>query len=121
MDIHQDQINNYGGSEAIRDIDLLKSSAAMPQASYGGTFLHTDIFEIAAAYMFHIVQNHPFIDGNKRVGAATSIIFLYLNGYALDASEDYLYNLVMQVAQGQVTKSEIALFLKEYSTVLHQR
>src|SRR5688572_4842287 len=86
--IHRDQIERYGGSLGVRDWGLLKSAIAMPAATFGGQFLHTDIYEMAAAYLFHIVQNHPFIDGNKRVGAVAADVFLTLNRTRLEASED---------------------------------
>jgi death-on-curing protein len=79
IEIHRDMIERYGGSTGIRDMGLLQSAVAMPQASFGSEFLHADLFEMAAAYLFRIVQNHPFIDGNKRVGTATAMVFLELN------------------------------------------
>jgi death-on-curing family protein len=73
--IHRSLIEAYGGIEGVRDIGLLHSAIAMPQASFGGEFLHKDFFEMAAAYLYHITQNHAFLDGNKRTGAATAIVF----------------------------------------------
>ncbi|MBI3855807.1 MAG: Fic family protein, partial [Planctomycetes bacterium] len=64
--IHEDQIQRYGGSLGIRDMGLLESAVAMPQAGSGGQYFHTDLYEMAAAYLFHLVKNHPFVDGNKR-------------------------------------------------------
>ena len=87
LEIHRDQIVRYGGLPGLRDLDLLKSAVAMSQATFDGTFLHTDIFEMAAAYLFHIVGNHPFLDGNKRVGAVACLVFLELNGYEFTAPE----------------------------------
>lgn len=63
---HRSLIEYYGGAEGVRDVGLLHSAVAMPQASFGGAFLHQDLFEMAAAHLYHIVQNHPFLDGNKR-------------------------------------------------------
>ena len=65
IEIHRDQIERYGGHPGVRDMGLLQSAIAMPQASHGGKYLHADLFEMAAAYLFHIVQNHPFVDANK--------------------------------------------------------
>jgi death-on-curing protein len=65
IDIHTDQIERYGGSPGVRDMNLLSSAVAMPSASFGSDYLHADICEMAAAYAFHIAQNHPFIDGNN--------------------------------------------------------
>nr|MDD5699375.1 type II toxin-antitoxin system death-on-curing family toxin [Victivallaceae bacterium] len=87
LEIHQDQLVRYGGEAGIRDLGLLKSAISMPSATYGGEFLHSDIYEMAAAYLFHIVQNHPFLDGNKRTGAVAMLVFLILNGYDFDAPE----------------------------------
>ncbi len=69
IEIHRDMIERYGGSFGIRDEGLLESAVAMPQAGFGEQYLHADVFEMAAAYLFHIVRNHPFVDGNKRTGA----------------------------------------------------
>jgi death-on-curing protein len=68
LETHAHQIANYGGSEGLRDSNLLASAIAQPEASFAGNFLHADLYEMAAAYLFHIVSDHPFIDGNKRVG-----------------------------------------------------
>ena len=116
LEIHQDQIARYGGAPGIRDLTLLKSALAMPAATFGENFLHTDIFEMAAAYLFHLVQNHPFIDGNKRVGAISAIVFLALNGYDWDAPPGVLYDFVIALARGERTKAEAAIFLSEYGT-----
>lgn len=70
LEIHADQIERYGGSGGIRDRGLLEAAVAMPQASFDGQLLHGDLFEMAAAYLYHLVQNHPFVDGNKRAGTA---------------------------------------------------
>ena len=66
-EIHIDQIERYGGGPGIRDISLLQSAIAMPAAGFGEQYLHGDLFEMAAAYLFHLVQNHPFVDGNKNL------------------------------------------------------
>ncbi len=112
MRTHRSLIEAYGGSDGVRDVGLLHSAIAMPQASFGGQFLHKDVFEMAAAYLYHIVQNHPFIDGNKRTGAATAIIFLAMNNIEIDADEDGLVELTLAVACGDAGKSEIAEFFR---------
>src|SRR5512142_2760146 len=88
LEIHRDQIMRYGGSSGIRDQGLLASALAMPHATFGQNYLHPDIPSMAAAYLFHIIMNHPFVDGNKRVAAVAAFIFLALNGYDLTASEE---------------------------------
>jgi len=110
--IHQDQIARYGGTEGVRDLGLLQSAIAMPAATFQGQFLHGDLCEMAAAYLFHIVQNHPFIDGNKRAGAVAAFIFLALNRLRLTADNDALAELVLAVAQGEAPKSRVAEFFR---------
>ena len=73
--IHGDQIARYGGLEGIRDLGLLQSALAMPEAGFGSQYLHEDLASMAAAYLFHLVQNHPFADGNKRVGIVAALVF----------------------------------------------
>ncbi len=109
---HRSLIETYGGIEGLRDAGLLHSAVAMPQASFGGQYLHNDLFEMAAAYLFHIVQNHPFLDGNKRTGAAAAIIFLAMNDIEIDADEDGLVDLTLSVASGNSGKREIAEFFR---------
>jgi len=81
IELHLSMIERYGGSEGLRDLGLIQSAIAMPQASFGGEYLHKDIFEMAAAYLFHIVQNHPFLDGNKRTGAAGVVLAVDVNDH----------------------------------------
>ena len=111
--IHRDQIARYGGAEGIRDWNLLQSAVAMPAAAMGGQFLHTDLCEMAAAYLYHLVANHPFIDGNKRVGAAVADVFFALNDIRLTADQDAYAELVIAVACGKMSKSTIAEFFRE--------
>lgn len=115
VEIHRDQIERYGGSLGVRDWGLLKSAVAMPAATFGGQLLHVDLCEMAAAYLYHLVQNHPFLDGNKRVGAATAGVFLSLNDLHLTATEDEIANLVISVASGQTSKSAVAEFFRSHS------
>ena len=110
--LHRSLIEHYGGTDGIRDIGLLHSAVSMPQASYGGEYLHHDIYEMAAAYLFHIVQNHPFLDGNKRTGAASAIVFLALNDIEIDNDEQGLVDLTLSVATGHAGKAEIAEFFR---------
>ncbi len=115
IEIHNDQIQQYGGQSGIRDIELLKSAMAMPVAGVGGEYFHVDIYEMAAAYLFHIVRNHPFIDGNKRTGVVSALVFLILNGIELSADEDCLENMLISVAEGKTGKSEIVQFFRDNS------
>ena len=109
--IHADQIRRYGGSHGLRELGLLSSALAMPQASFDGVYLHTSLAEMAAAYLFHLAQNHPFVDGNRRTALAAALAFIWMNGRRLEAGADELTDLVMGIAAGRVGKSEAAVFI----------
>ena len=114
IEIHQDQITRYGGGPGIRDMGLLISALAQPQATFGGRLLHADLPAMAAAYIFHIVQNHPFIDGNKRCGLMCAYAFLALNDHDLTAPEDDLEAVIWQVAKSEADKDAVAAFLRRH-------
>lgn len=114
--IHLNQIDLYGGSAGLRDRPGLESALAQPMATFQGQYLHGDLFAMAAAYLFHLVQNHPFVDGNKRVGTVAALVFLDINGFQVKATQDELVELVLGVAQGQINKDTIAAFLKQYAS-----
>lgn len=115
VEIHRDQIERYGGRPGIRDSGLLQSAVAVPQATMGGEYLHSDLFEMAAAYLFHIVKNHPFVDGNKRTGAVAALVFLELNGVEVTPNEDGMADIVLSVAQGKIHKGDVATFLRRHA------
>lgn len=116
LQIHQDQIERYGGSPHLRDPGLLTSAVDAPRAMFDGKYLHGDLFEMAAAYLFHIVQNHPFVDGNKRTGTAAALVFLDLNGIDMAIDNDTLADHVLAVAQGRDDKKAVAAFLRLHVT-----
>ena len=111
--LHADQIRRYGGRQGLRDIELLQSALGTPQATFDGALLHPTLSEMAAAYLFHLVQNHAFIDGNKRAGLIAALAFLGLNDVSIDADPDELTELVLGVAAGKVSKAEVAVFFKD--------
>ncbi len=113
IEIHSDQIKHYGGIVGIRDISSLSSAVAMPYASFSGDFLHRNIYEMAAAYAFHICQNHPFIDGNKRTALASALVFLELNGISISDPDGKLYEAMMNIAIGKMEKEEFAEILRD--------
>jgi death-on-curing protein len=113
--IHRDQIERYGGADGLRDVGLLQSAVAAPAATFGGEFLHRDLFEMAAAYLFHLTSNHPFVDGNKRVGTVAALVFLDLNGVSFRAGEDDLERIVLAVAEGRMEKPALAEFFRAHS------
>jgi death on curing protein len=109
---HQRQIQRFGGTSGVRDESLLDSALAQPKATFGGELLHPTIGEQAAAYLYHLAMNHPFIDGNKRTAFAVMLIFLNLNGYTLNLSQEQAYNLVIRVVQKEISKEELSGFLE---------
>jgi death-on-curing protein len=111
--IHAHQLNRFGGAPGVRDAGLLASAVSQAQATFDGEFLHADLFEMAAAYHFHLVQNHAFVDGNKRIGLAAALVFLDLNGVPITAGTDALYELTMSIARGETTKHEVAATLRD--------
>jgi len=114
LESHCEQIAAYGGGEGMRDLGLLQSAVAQPEAKFDGQFLHADLFDMAAAYLFHIVQNHPFVDGNKRVGLEAALLFLEINDRTLEATDEQLVDIVLRTAQGAMSKSEIGAFFRAH-------
>jgi death-on-curing protein len=117
--IHADQLARYGGDRGLRDAGLLESALATPRAMFGKAFLHGSVPEMAAAYLFHLVGNHPFVDGNKRAGLAAAIAFLGLNGLWLESDPDELADFVIRVAAGRATKAEVAEFIRARAVADH--
>ncbi len=110
--IHRDQIERYGGPRGLRDVAALRSALAVPRSGAHGTYFHPDLFEMAAAYLFHLARNHPFVDGNKRVGAVAALVFLDLNGVSVQLDDSSLVELVVGVAAGEISKAEVAVRLR---------
>ena len=113
--IHAEVLSAHGGSEGIRDRTLLESGVAAPQATMMGEPLLTDPVEIAAAYLFYLCQNHPFVDGNKRTALATCLVFLSENGLLKDEELDVdaWAESVLGVASGAVEREELTRRLRE--------
>ena len=101
LELHALQLARYGGASDVRDRKLLESAVAHPQATFDGAFVHGDLFAISAAYLFHIVQDRPFVDGNKRTGLLAALAFLELNGISLAHGSAGLYELTLGVAEGR--------------------
>jgi death on curing protein len=118
--IHAHQIQRYGGRLGLRDRALLESALALPRATFGGEELHSSMSEKGAAYLFHLVKNHPFVDGNKRVGLATCLVFLRLNHVEIRATDDELVDLVIGVAGASRSKADVAVFLATHTRTRHR-
>lgn len=116
MLFHNDQLERYGGAKGIRDEGLLESALAQPQASFDGSYVHEDIFHMAAAYGYHLCQNHAFYDGNKRTALIAMYTFLYVNGYQISADKKSLFAIMMDLASGKVTKEELREYLKMHTS-----
>ena len=86
----------------------------MPQAGAGNQYFHADLFEMAAAYLFHIVRSHPFVDGNKRTGVTAALVFLEMNGIEIRASDQALVKTVLAVAEGKLHKGALAEFFRRH-------
>ncbi|MDI6400631.1 type II toxin-antitoxin system death-on-curing family toxin [Balneolaceae bacterium ANBcel3] len=108
---HKDQLERYGGASGIRDEALLESALAQPQATFDGAYVHEDIFHMATAYAYHLCQNHPFYDGNKRTALIAMYMFLYVNGYQMVSDKKSLYAIIMDLAKGKVSKEELREYL----------
>ena len=111
--LHDEELARFGGAAGIRDAGLLESAVCTPQASFGGEFLHPDLFSMAAAYAFHIAQNQPFVDGNKRAGLLAALVFLDLNGTVIPASESRLYQAMIDIAERTMDKAGLADLLRD--------
>lgn len=116
LSIHEEQIRLFGGPSGLRDSGLLQSAMGNVEATFGGAFLHGSLFEMAAAYLYGICRNHPFLDGNKRTAAAAALIFLDMNRIEVDADEEEFYRIVIGVAEGRVSKASVAVFLQDRAT-----
>ena len=112
IEIHVDQIHRYGGQAGLRDLALLESALAQPEASYAGEWLHEDHYTMGAAYAYHLRQNHPFVDGNKRTALLAALVFLELNGITILDPRGRLENAMIRIASGKMSKADFAKLLK---------
>jgi death-on-curing protein len=112
VELHLRVIEATGGGLGIRDLGALESALAQPKATFGGRDLHLTLLEKAAALCFSLVQNHPFVDGNKRVAHAAMETFLLLNGSELTASVDEQEQLMLRLARGDLSRDELVNWLR---------
>jgi death-on-curing protein len=113
--LYQQIMEQSGGSIGLRDEGLLESAVYRPQATFGGQDLYPDLFSKAAALGHSLISNHPFVDGNKRVGFEAIRLLLRLNGYDLHASQEAEYAFVIKIAKGKLTEQKIGDWLKQHS------
>lgn len=112
--LHLSQVREHGGSHGLRDPDLLESALARPKNRWHYD-QDSDVFELAAAYGFGIVQNHPFVDGNKRTGLVCAGVFLVLNGWELQAEEPEAVMVIRDIAAGELGERELVAWLRQRS------
>lgn len=112
-EIHSNQIETYGGTFGVRDMHLLQSALAQPEAGFEGAWLHEDLFEMAAAYAFHLCQNHPFLDGNKRAALAGALVFLEINGVSIIDPKQKLFDSLLRISRGKLSKKEFSEILRK--------
>ena len=105
-EIHAEALRKFGGLDGVRDENLLASAALAPQSSFGGKSPYADIVEVAAAYLFYLCGNHPFLDGNKRTAMMAAIVFLRLNGIEPATDSDRWEQLVLDVASSRLDRAE---------------
>ena len=108
--IHDRQLAEHGGAEGVRDVPLLRSALARPPNHLA--YESSDIVELAAKHMAGLVQNHPFVDGNKRTGFVSGVLFLELNGCRFTASEEAAAQVVLEVAAGTIDEAGLIAFLR---------
>jgi death-on-curing protein len=112
--LHADTIDTDGGSHGVRDHGLLDAAVAMPRQQFSGQFLHEDLAAMAAAYLFHIAQNHPFVDGNKRAAVMSALAFLHVNNIATLPAPQELEVVTLRVAAGEMRKDELTKWLRSH-------
>jgi death-on-curing protein len=115
VDLHQSLLAQTGGATGIRDLGGLESALAQPRATFGGTDLHLTIVHKAAALAFSLTLNHPFVDGNKRVAHAAMEVFLLLNGRELVGTVDEQEGLMLDLANGQITREQLTAWLEQHT------
>lgn len=115
LQIHLRMLAEFGGGDGVRDPLGLASAVAMPEAGFGEQYFHPDVFAMAAAYAFHIAQNRPFVDGNKRTALGAALIFLTINGVPIEDPKGDLYAAMIAITMGQLDKPRFARLLERLS------
>lgn len=114
LELHGKVLARSGGSAGVRDQNALESAVAQPQMSFGGQDLYPTLAEKAAALSFSLINNHPFVDGNKRIGHAAAEVFLIVNGFEIDADVDEQERVVLAVAAGEMSRDQWTQWLREH-------
>lgn len=118
LELHDRIIRSSGGSTGVRELGMLESAVAQPRMTFEGKDLYPDLVAKAGALGFSLIANHPFVDGNKRVGHAPMETFLVLNGHEIDAPVDEQERMILAVASGEIARDGLLQWLREH-TVKH--
>jgi death-on-curing protein len=113
LELHERQIEAFGGTMGLRDQGLLESALAVPRATFGGQLVHDSIFAMAAAYAFHVGENQPFLDGNKRTGLGAALLFLRLNGLRVVDPGEAFYDAMIAISARRLDKPGLAALLQQ--------
>jgi death-on-curing protein len=114
ISLHSRVIAQSGGGPGLRDRGALESAVAQPEMSFGGEYLYQTVAEKTAALGHSLIQNHPFVDGNKRVGHAAMEVFLVLNGYEIGATVDEQEQIILAVASGQMERAALGEWIDQH-------
>jgi death on curing protein len=114
--LHETQLRDHGGASGIRDLGMLESALARPlqKATYG----EPDLFELAAAYLYGIAKNHPFVDGNKRTAFVAADVFLALHGQSIEAEQADIVAFVLAVAAGEIDEEGATRFFRDHAVAM---
>ena len=118
--LHDEQLRLFGGLDGIRDRGALESAVAVPASTFDGALLHADVFAMAAAYAFHLAENQAFVDGNKRTALNAALVFLGLNGWDVDDPDERLYDAMIDIAKGEMTKAGLGVLLQQLAVRAEQ-
>ncbi len=113
MELHNDQLRLFGGAAGLRDRNALESAVATPASTFDGALLHNDLFHIAAAYAFHLAENQPFLDGNKRTALNAALVFLDVNGWIVVDPDERLYEAMISISARKLDKLGLADLLRQ--------
>ncbi|MCC7334491.1 MAG: type II toxin-antitoxin system death-on-curing family toxin [Pirellulaceae bacterium] len=116
IELHRRIVKQSGGANGIRDLGLAESALAQPQMAFGGVELYPTLAEKAAALCFSLVMNHPFVDGNKRIGHAAMETFLVMNGFEINADVDDSESIILRLAAGELERTPFTEWVVEHVT-----
>lgn len=112
-EIHAEAIRQFGGLRGVRDVNLLASAVLAPQSTFGGKSPYADLVEMAAAYLFYLCKNHPFLDGNKRTAMMSAIVFLRLNGIETSPDSNNWEKLILDIAASRLNRDATTKRLRQ--------